>query len=642
MDSRENTSDGAPSNSRDLMSLFKKYLAPYLCFLFSVLLYGLITALQFDLFHKSFSDFMNSTIMTGHGGDPIQFMWFLSWWPYALTHGLDPFQTHAIWSPSGVNLLWVTSVPGLSLLVWPFLHMVGPIGCYNILLIFSPILSASAAYLLAYEITGTWLAAFFGGYFFGFSSYEIIGSSGAPNLSYVVFVPLILFVILHSSKRRWNRHFSGFLIGSLLLFQFLVSTEILATFTIFLSIFLFCFYIFIPVSRGKIESVMPQILLGYLFLILLLIPTYPLLFHGQIFGGGTPPSTYDSGNDLLSLIIPAKWVALGGHLFETAGNLSEGGEAYLGLPLLLILFLVAKKSLGRPLEKGLFICLGIFFLASMGPTLHIAGLCLSTLPWTFFEHLPLIGYALANRFFMYSWLLIGLLIALWVRNATIFSEKIFRVSLIFLGVLFIWPTHDALGKWTPIHIPRIFSSGAICQKIDHGKKLIILPWGVHGDSELYQVSSGMCFTMPEGYIGAVPYPFNMWPLNYRLVKDRFDAVPSKIFGSYLATYNVGTIAILHNIKNESAAEALIASVGFHRTESIGSVDLYKSNGTMTFSKINETELKNIKIERERHLREKVIMRNRQIIKRILSKTEIISPKIGEDFYSWLLAHHILK
>jgi len=573
--SRENISDGALSNSKSIAPFLKThYFMSYLYFFFSVLLYGLISALQFDLFHKSLSDLMNSSIMIGHGGDPIQFMWFLSWWPYALTHGLDPFQTHAIWSPSGVNLLWVTSVPGLSLIVWPLLHIVGPIGCYNILLILSPVLAASAACLLAYELTGTWISAFLGGYFFGFSSYEIVFSRGAPNLSFILFVPLILFIILRSSNRSWTLPFSGLLIGALLLFQFLVSTEIFATFTLFLAISLCCFYIFIPESRRKIESVMTRILIGYLFLLFLLLPAYPPLFHGQVFGGGTAPSTYNTGNDLLSLFLPQKWTAVGGSFFSLTGKLSDGGVAYLGIPLALILFLIAKKDRNRPLEKGLLILLGISFLASMGPTLHIAGFCLSTLPWTFFEHLPLIGYALANRFFMYSWLLIGLLIALRLKNTTSISEKMLHVTLIFLGVLFIWPNNEALGRWFPVHIPRIFSSGSICQKVDHGKKLVIFPWGVHGDSELYQVSSGMCFSMPEGYIGAVPHPFNMWPLNYRLVKDRFDAVPPKVFGSYLATYNVGTIAVLHNIKNESAAESLLTAVGFHRTESIGSVDLY--------------------------------------------------------------------
>ena len=636
MDPKGDILGGAASDYNSKNSFLKKEFFIFsLYFFLAVFLYGLAATLQFDLIHKSPSDWMNSYIgLLGSGGDPVQFIWFLSWWPYALSHGLDPFQTHAIWSPSGVNLLWVTSVPGLSLLIWPFLHLVGPIASYNILMTLAPVLSASAAYLLAYEITGSWISSFLGGYFFGFSSYEIIYSDGAPNLSFVVLVPLILFVLLRSLNRNWSLLFSGLLIGVLLLFQFLVSTEILATFTLFLGISMLCFYIFIPESRKKIELAIARILLGYLFCFLFLLPIYSPLLHGQVFGGGTAPSAYNSGNDLLSPIIPQNW--------RVFGKTLDGSVSYIGFPLLLIILLIVKKHRANPLEKGLLLCLGIFSLASMGPTLHIAGFCLSTLPWTIFEHLPLIGYALADRFFLYSWLVIGLLVALWLKNTSVFSEKMVQFTLIFLGIIFIWPNHDTLGRWIPTHIPKVFSSGEICHKVEGGKRLIILPWGVHGDSELYQVASGMCFTMPECYTGAVPYPFNLWPLNYRLVRDRFDAVPPAIFGSYLSTYHVGAIAVLHNIRNKSAAEALLTAVGFKRTGSIGMVDLYKSSRKMTFPIVDDVKLKNIGIERERHLREKVIIRNRQEIKSFLAKTGVVSPETGENLYSWLLDHHILK
>ena len=632
--------DGDLSNSNFPKPPIKShFFASSLYFFLAVLMYGLAATFQFDLVHKSFGDWMNSYIGTGPGGDPIQFMWFLAWWPYALTHGLDPFQTHAIWSPSGVNLLWVTSVPGLSLVVWPILHKVGLIACYNILVVLAPVLSASAAYLLAYEITASWFSSFFGGYFFGFSSYEIIYSNGGDlNLSFVIFVPLLLLIILRSSNKNWSILFSGLVMGIILLFQFLVSTEIIATFTLFLGISMIFVYVFIQESRKKIQLLIPRILSAYLFLLLFLIPIYYPLYQGEIYGGGDAASTYDSGNDLLSPLIPQGWTRLGGMLLKLPGD----GLLYLGLPLVFILFLIIKKRRSNPLEKGLLLCFGVFFLASMGPTLHVAGFCLSTLPWTLFEHLPLIGYAFPFRFSMYIWLIFGLLVAVWLKDIKFLKEKISRISILFLGMLFIWPNHDVLGSWTPVHIPRIFSTGEICHEIEGGKKLMILPWGVHGDSELYQVSSGMCFSMPEGYIGAVPYPFNMWPINYRLVQDRFDAVSAEIFGSYLATYNVGTIAVLHNIKNQFAAQALLTSVGFYRTESIGMVDLYKSNGLMNFPMVDAAKLRDIGIERGRHLREKVILHNRKDIERVLSKNGIISPKTGDDLYTWLLNHHILK
>jgi hypothetical protein len=40
----------------------------------------------------------------GVGPDPSQFIWYLRWWPYALSHHLNPFEPHVIWAPSEYRL----------------------------------------------------------------------------------------------------------------------------------------------------------------------------------------------------------------------------------------------------------------------------------------------------------------------------------------------------------------------------------------------------------------------------------------------------------------------------------------------------------------------------------------------------------
>src|ERR1700687_5561012 len=35
----------------------------------------------------------------GGGPDPSQFMWYIRWWPHAITHGLNPFLPHGIFVP---------------------------------------------------------------------------------------------------------------------------------------------------------------------------------------------------------------------------------------------------------------------------------------------------------------------------------------------------------------------------------------------------------------------------------------------------------------------------------------------------------------------------------------------------------------
>src|SRR5579863_8366737 len=43
--------------------------------------------------------------------DASSFMWDLTWWPYALTHGLNPFVAGIIWVPDGYNMTWANGIP---------------------------------------------------------------------------------------------------------------------------------------------------------------------------------------------------------------------------------------------------------------------------------------------------------------------------------------------------------------------------------------------------------------------------------------------------------------------------------------------------------------------------------------------------
>ena len=42
----------------------------------------------------------------GDGQDSLAFIWFLNWWPFALTHHLPLLFTHYVDYPTGVDLVW--------------------------------------------------------------------------------------------------------------------------------------------------------------------------------------------------------------------------------------------------------------------------------------------------------------------------------------------------------------------------------------------------------------------------------------------------------------------------------------------------------------------------------------------------------
>ena len=50
------------------------------------------------------------TITSTGWGDPAQQIWFLAWVPHALGSGLDPFLSHAMFAPAGINLVANSSI----------------------------------------------------------------------------------------------------------------------------------------------------------------------------------------------------------------------------------------------------------------------------------------------------------------------------------------------------------------------------------------------------------------------------------------------------------------------------------------------------------------------------------------------------
>src|SRR5215472_10968010 len=74
-------------------------------------------ALAFAAFASAWRDPFTTGI--GVRGDPSQFLWFLTWFPFATGHRLNPFFTDFIDYPSGVNLLWNTSVPLVAYVLSP-------------------------------------------------------------------------------------------------------------------------------------------------------------------------------------------------------------------------------------------------------------------------------------------------------------------------------------------------------------------------------------------------------------------------------------------------------------------------------------------------------------------------------------------
>src|SRR5262249_1210000 len=144
---------------------------------------------------------------------------------------------------------------------------------------------------------------------------------------------------------------------------------------------------------------------------------YAIVAHGFPRLPISEPDVYSS--DVLNLFVPTPLLLIGGAALEPvargfSGNYAEAG-AYLGLPLLLIIALFAGSHWRRPEGRFLLCALGTVVLASLGPSLHVAGQSTIPLPWRLALWLPVIKTALPGRFAVYAALIAAIIAALWLR-----------------------------------------------------------------------------------------------------------------------------------------------------------------------------------------------------------------------------------
>src|SRR3982074_1225462 len=66
-----------------------------------------------------------ATWSVGVPGDAREFVWFLSWPPFAVTHGDNPLFTNYIDYPGGVNLMWNGSVLLPAVVLGPLTNLGG-------------------------------------------------------------------------------------------------------------------------------------------------------------------------------------------------------------------------------------------------------------------------------------------------------------------------------------------------------------------------------------------------------------------------------------------------------------------------------------------------------------------------------------
>lgn len=266
----------------------------------------------------------------GTGVDPQIFIWSFAWWPHALLHGLNPFVTHAIWSPSGLNLAWTTSVPGLALLFAPLTLLVGPVAAFNTAAVLMPAAAAWTCFLLCRHLTGKVCPSLLGGYLFGFSSYMLGQQEGHMHMTSVFLIPLVVLVIVHFLEGSLSPRQLALRIGLLLALQRSFSTELLFTLTLAAAVGWVAAYVVAAHLRLGLRALLAPIAAGY---ILSALFAAPLVYYAAIAVDThsiNEPRLYAA--DLLNLIIPTKLTLVSSHQTAAIAARFLGNDSERGAP----------------------------------------------------------------------------------------------------------------------------------------------------------------------------------------------------------------------------------------------------------------------------------------------------------------------
>ncbi len=356
--------------------------------------------------------------------DPEQSMWFIAWVPYAIGHLTDPFVTHQLNAPDGVNLMWNTAILPWSLIAMPVTILAGPILAYNLLMMGAIVLSAAAARLVVARYVAGTVAPLVGGAVYGFSPYVISHAALHLNLAMAWVPPLVLLVfddlLVRRSRSPWRL---GAVLGLLGFIQLLTTEEILLTTAL---IGLIVLAILAVQRRPLIRASLPRLgaALAAAAVVLGTLGAWPLVV--QFLGPNrTPEGLIDLrrfSTDLLNLVIPTRYQLFAPPEATRISNdfsvLFHEADGYLGLPLIVVLAVIVV--LGRRDIRIRTAALGglVALVLSMGGHLVVGASPTGIpLPWGLATGLPILEDVVASRFVIFTWLAVAILVGFGIQRA---------------------------------------------------------------------------------------------------------------------------------------------------------------------------------------------------------------------------------
>jgi len=335
-------------------------------------LYAIITlAMTYPLI------FVWRSAIPGWAGDGEMFVWSLWWMKYALVNlHSNPGLTTYIFYPSTVNLLSADSTPMNGLLSVALQPLLGVLGSYDALYLFSFIGSGIGTYMLLRYKNCSKSAAFLGGAIFAFAPYRFAHGFGHFGLLTTEWIPFFALYLVRSIREARSLYF---VLTPLFFFMTVYSEAYYALHLAMLFVVILLLDWKLVRKKDFIKklltvSVPVSLLLGapLLWLVLDAMVRHSLSNVVQTLGEATWYSA-----DLVGYLIPSVFNPLLGRYVSGitsrfTGNSCEYTTSLGYVTLFFVGYAVARLRKVRDVRVWSLVAL-IFFLLSLGPILHVMG-----------------------------------------------------------------------------------------------------------------------------------------------------------------------------------------------------------------------------------------------------------------------------
>jgi len=310
-------------------------------------------------------------------GDGYVFVNGFWWVATALSEWQNPFLSTHLFFPDGVSLAFHTVTYSNAFLFIPITKLLGANVAVNSAYLLSYILTAFFTYLLARDLTGSRLAAFFAGMIVSFGPYHM--SSGSHHLNLTTIQWLVLYAIMlrrcMTGNDRRSPVIAGF-VAALVIY----TDHFQAILAIFLTCSLAIYHLSASGGRSSIQEIPPQRLFARLGIIAVIAALL------------VSPYAYAMLNDLVA----QKDITSSFGVFETGGpNMFSGdlfgyftpyplgryfdiyvldqfsASLYLGVLPMATAVYGAVKNIDKRWIKALLLLAAVSFVLSLGPTLHL-------------------------------------------------------------------------------------------------------------------------------------------------------------------------------------------------------------------------------------------------------------------------------